>query len=254
MKHPISSTIPNIDSTWLARFDSTTLLANLLDLSKSLAFYIVDNTQHVLYWSEGMEVFTGLRQEDIIGKRCPEDCMIDVGSNDRQRVVTLSKANGNKIELMLVTQILHDTKGTFAGGISILTDVAEPSPDLFQLQPPVTSKQNFHGIISRSPSMRDVFQIIQNAAETEATVLVRGESGAGKELVAKAIHLLSTRHKGPFLAINCAALSSNLLESELFGHARGAFTGAIKDHSGLFQRASGGTLFLDEVAELPLDL
>ena len=114
--------------------------------------------------------------------------------------------------------------------------------------------QNFHGLISRSPAMRDVFQIIQNAAETEATVLVRGESGSGKELVARAIHDLSSRATAPFLAVNCAALSSNLLESELFGHVRGAFTGAIKDHHGLFQRAHGGTLFLDEVAEMPLEL
>ena len=114
--------------------------------------------------------------------------------------------------------------------------------------------QNFHGLISRSPAMRDVFQIIQNAAETEATVLVRGESGSGKELVARAIHDLSARANAPFLAVNCAALSSNLLESELFGHVRGAFTGAIKDHHGLFQRAHGGTLFLDEVAEMPLEL
>lgn len=114
--------------------------------------------------------------------------------------------------------------------------------------------QNFHGILSRSPTMHDVFQIIQNAAETEATVLVRGESGSGKELVARAIHKLSARQNAPFLAVNCAALSSNLLESELFGHVRGAFTGAIKDHHGLFQRAHGGTLFLDEIAELPLEL
>jgi two-component system response regulator AtoC len=114
--------------------------------------------------------------------------------------------------------------------------------------------QNFHGLISRSPAMRDVFTIIENAAETEATVLVRGESGAGKELVARAIHELSHRRDAPFLAVNCAALSANLLESELFGHVRGAFTGAIKDHHGLFQRAHGGTLFLDEIAELPLEL
>ena len=102
--------------------------------------------------------------------------------------------------------------------------------------------------------MQAVFQIIENAAETTATVLVRGESGSGKELVAKAIHDLSSRRSAPFLAINCAALSSSLLESELFGHVRGAFTGAIKDHHGLFHRAQGGTLFLDEVAELPLEL
>ncbi len=113
---------------------------------------------------------------------------------------------------------------------------------------------NFQGILTRSPVMKDVFQIIQNAAQTEATVLVRGESGSGKELVARAIHHLSTRHDAPFLAVNCAALSSNLLESELFGHVRGAFTGAIKDHPGLFHRVHGGTLFLDEIAELPLEL
>lgn len=115
-------------------------------------------------------------------------------------------------------------------------------------------KQSFQGLLSRSPAMQAVFQIIRNAAETEATVLVRGESGSGKELVAKAIHDLSARRNAPFLAINCAALSSSLLDSELFGHVRGAFTGAVKDHSGLFQRAHGGTLFLDEVAELPLEL
>ncbi len=118
----------------------------------------------------------------------------------------------------------------------------------------IDNAQNFHGILSRSPAMRDVFQIIQTAAQTEATVLVRGESGSGKELVARAIHQLSTRHNASFLAVNCAALSSNLLESELFGHVRGAFTGAIRDHHGVFQRAHGGTLFLDEIAELPLEL
>ena len=118
----------------------------------------------------------------------------------------------------------------------------------------IDNVQNFHGLISRSPAMHDVFQIIQTAAETEATVLVRGESGSGKELVARAIHYLSGRRDAPFLAVNCAALSANLLESELFGHVRGAFTGAMKDHHGLFQRAHGGTLFLDEIAELPMEL
>jgi transcriptional regulator with PAS, ATPase and Fis domain len=115
-------------------------------------------------------------------------------------------------------------------------------------------QQNFHGILSRALQMQPVFQIIQSAAKTEVTVLVRGESGTGKELIAKAIHTLSSRCNQPFIAINCAALSLNLLESELFGHVRGAFSGAIKDHPGLFNQAEGGTLFLDEVAELPLEL
>jgi len=102
--------------------------------------------------------------------------------------------------------------------------------------------------------MQESIKLIRNVSETEATVLIRGESGTGKELVAHALHLESLRRDQHFLAINCAALTPNLLESELFGHVKGAFTGAINNHAGLFERAHGGTLFLDEVAELPLEL
>jgi transcriptional regulator with PAS, ATPase and Fis domain len=112
----------------------------------------------------------------------------------------------------------------------------------------------FHGMWSRMPAMLDVFRMIQRVSIDDETVLVRGETGTGKELVAQAIHRLSPRAKGPFRAINCAALPANLLESELFGHARGAFTGALKDTMGHVQLAHRGTLFLDEVAELPLEL
>jgi len=112
----------------------------------------------------------------------------------------------------------------------------------------------FHGMWARAASMKHVFHIIERVAPEDATVLVRGETGTGKELVASAIHALSKRSKGPLRALNCAALPGNLLESELFGHARGAFTGAVKDTPGHVQLANRGTLFLDEVAELPLDL
>jgi transcriptional regulator with PAS, ATPase and Fis domain len=102
--------------------------------------------------------------------------------------------------------------------------------------------------------MKRPFRVVERVAAVEAPVLVRGETGAGKELVARAVHALSPRRAGPFRAINCAALPPNLLESELFGHVRGAFTGAVKDTPGHFQLAHHGTLFLDEVAEMPLEL
>ncbi|WP_338872232.1 sigma-54 interaction domain-containing protein [Myxococcus stipitatus] len=112
----------------------------------------------------------------------------------------------------------------------------------------------FHGLWTQDPELRRVFRIVEKVARTESSVLVRGESGTGKEHIAHALHVLSPRGKGPFRAINCAALPPNLLESELFGHVRGAFTGAVRDSPGHFRLAHGGSLFLDEVAELPLDL
>ncbi len=186
-----------------------------------------------------------MRQGDVVGKTCINECAIVGVESKNEQLIKLPQANGGKIGLIKTVQILLDRSGMFAGGIGLLTMPPEPAANVFLPKVPGTSKQNFHGILSRSPAMQDVFQIIQNAAETEATVLVRGESGSGKELVANAIHTLSIRRNAPFLAVNCAALSSNLLESELFGHVRGAFTGAVKDHNGLFQRANGGTLFLD---------
>jgi transcriptional regulator with PAS, ATPase and Fis domain len=113
---------------------------------------------------------------------------------------------------------------------------------------------NFYGMVSAHPSMRELFRVIERIAKEEVTVLIRGETGSGKELVAEALHKLSPRKKGPFRPINCAAIPPNLLESELFGHSKGAFTGAIRDVPGHFSAAHKGTIFLDEVAEIPLDL
>lgn len=110
------------------------------------------------------------------------------------------------------------------------------------------------GLWTRDPKMRDVIRIVKRAARADATVLVRGETGVGKELVAHAIHACSARSEGPFRALNCAAVPSNLLESELFGHARGAFTGAVRDVPGHFELAHTGTLLLDEIGDLPLEL
>jgi len=113
---------------------------------------------------------------------------------------------------------------------------------------------DFSHMVGSSDAMQEVFDVLRRVAPTEASVLVIGESGTGKELIARAIHQGSGRSKEPFIAINCAAIPSELLESELFGHVKGAFTGAVRDRSGKFEQADGGTLFLDEVGELPLEL
>lgn len=108
------------------------------------------------------------------------------------------------------------------------------------------------GIITRSPEMQAVLAEAKLAARADASILIRGDSGTGKELLAHAIHRVSRRHEGPFVAVNCSAIPENLIESELFGHRKGAFTGAAYDHPGLFQAARGGTLFLDEIGDMPL--
>ncbi|HEX9106152.1 MAG TPA: sigma 54-interacting transcriptional regulator, partial [Longimicrobiales bacterium] len=109
---------------------------------------------------------------------------------------------------------------------------------------------SFRGIVARSAAMQRIFRLVELLRDTDATVLITGESGTGKELVARALHASSHRAKGPFVAVNCAAIPSELLESELFGHVRGAFTGAVRDRAGRFELASGGTLFLDEIGDL----
>jgi two-component system response regulator AtoC len=123
-----------------------------------------------------------------------------------------------------------------------------------QLRDEIRKEHKFEDILAKSQKMVDIFRTISKIAEYKTTVLVTGESGVGKELVARAIHRRSSRRGGPFVAVNCGAIPENLLESELFGHKKGAFTDAVQDRRGLFEEANGGSLFLDEIGELPLGL
>lgn len=123
-----------------------------------------------------------------------------------------------------------------------------------RLRSEIKGKSSFSGMVGKNPRMKQVYEMIEKVAPTPASVLISGESGTGKELVAKAIHMNSPREKGPFITVNCAALSDNLLESELFGHEKGAFTGAVAMRKGRFELAHKGTIFLDEIGEIPLPL
>jgi two-component system response regulator AtoC len=122
------------------------------------------------------------------------------------------------------------------------------------IEHPEIQLHHFHGMATSSPKMLEFFDLVRRVARTESNVLVRGQTGTGKELVAQALHAESPRHAGPFRAINCATLNTELLASELFGHVRGGFTGAVADKKGLFELANGGTIFLDEISEISVDI
>ena len=124
----------------------------------------------------------------------------------------------------------------------------------FELREALRERHRIEGIVGESGQMLEVLSMVRRVAPSEATVLIRGESGTGKELIAKAIHFSSPRARGPLVKVNCAALPEALLESELFGHEKGAFTGALTSRQGRFELANGGTIFLDEIGDLPLHL
>jgi transcriptional regulator with PAS, ATPase and Fis domain len=128
----------------------------------------------------------------------------------------------------------------------------EPAPEPLHVQ--VSDKDAFGALVGKSFEMRRIYTVLERISPTETTVLVQGETGTGKEVVARAIHEASRRAGGPFVAIDCGSIAENLIEAELFGHVRGAFTGALGDRRGLFEQAHGGTLFLDEIGELPLPM
>lgn len=158
---------------------------------------------------------------------------------------------------------LGSTNGTFLSGVRVMQAELPPGLPLsvgdcqlaLEVGPPRQGRPSvFEGLFSSEPSMRQVFDLVERVAATEVPVTILGETGTGKELVARAIHLSSHRRDRPFVALNCAGLTDSLLGSQLFGHTRGAFTGAIADHKGLFEAANGGTLFLDEIGDIPLNV
>lgn len=246
-------------TTPITRAQGESLAQMVSMLIPDAAVFTVDKDKRISYWSAGAEKLLGFSASDLTGEiclsgnRCPQ-CMKGCGLMQLGKVegmpLVLHASNGDPRPVLKYATAYTREDGEFDGGLEVLI------PQKASANFPLFHFDGFdkYGLISQSPEMEKVFEMVRRVSQTDIPVLIRGESGTGKELVARAIHGESPRKNAPFIAINCATLSAGLLESELFGHVKGAFTGAIKDHHGMFERAKGGTLFLDEVAELPLEL
>jgi PAS domain S-box-containing protein len=231
---------------------------------------VVDRDGTIVSFNPSAERITGYRLEEVVGKPCgildtdtcvyhEGDCttvrcsLFEDGKAVRKNCRIRAK-NGREIHLLKNATVLRDGNGAMIGAIETMTDVTSlvnKERQIQELSGGIREDLVFMGIVGRSPAMLRVREQIKNAARSEAPAIILGESGTGKELVAAAIHALSRRSQGPFLKVNCAALNEHLLESELFGHRKGSFTGAMRDRQGRFEAASGGTIFLDEIGDMP---
>jgi PAS domain S-box-containing protein len=237
-------------------------LATILD-SVADGVFTVDPEMRITWFNRAAEKITGFSQQEALGRPCCEIFRSNIcfsgcpvrealatGRNVENLEIDILDRYNRELPISVSASVLRDAEGRPTGGVETFRDLSR----LHALKQEITEKYSFHDLLSRNPAMRRLFDILPDVAASNATVLLQGESGTGKELFARALHNLSPRRERPLVVVNCGALPEQLLEAEIFGVKKGAYTGAVEDRPGRLTQAEGGTLFLDEIGDLPLAL
>ena len=223
--------------------------------------FTIDKDWTITAFNNSAEKITGYKKEEAIGNKCWNIFASNLCRNGCHMEQTMNKGkstigneleivqkNGNKVPIRINSAILLNNKNEKIGAIETFIDISE----IRNLSAHLDERYSYENIIGKNKELKKIISVLENVAQTDSSVLLTGESGTGKELAARAIHLRSPRRAEAFIAVNCSAFVESLIESELFGHEKGAFTGAIKTKVGRFELAKGGTLFLDEIGDLSL--
>ena len=235
------------------------------------ALMLVRSDSTILMVNAAMERLSGYDREELVGNSCTllncdacelivtekkeKWCMLFETGMVKGRHCLMTKKDGSYASVIHDASLLKDSSGELVGALGSFRDASEidrKDQKIQQLSKVGDIASGFYGMVGKSNSMKRIYQLVAQAAESDAPVVIHGESGTGKELVAHALHEQGRRRNGPFIQFNCAALNESLLESELFGHTKGAFTGAVRHRMGRFEAAQGGDIFLDEIGEMPL--
>jgi len=232
---------------------------------------VVDPRGRVVDMNRSAERLTGYRASELKGQSCrvldctgcriigkgPAEqwCGLYAHGDVRAKKCAITNKENRTVNVIKNASVLRNEDGEIIGAVETLTDMSDivrQQEEIHSLRRSLHLEEGYHGMLGKTPVMQDLFEMIDNVAPTDSPVMIQGESGTGKELVARAIHDASSRRDNPFIKVNCASLNENLLESELFGHVQGAYTGANRTRIGRFEAAHGGTIFLDEIGDVPL--
>lgn len=216
------------------------------------------------------ERVTGYTADELVGKSCRvlnctgcniigkgigrKWCELFKKGAVREKECQITNKDHHSVHVIKSASVLRDGDGEIIGAVETLTDISEKirqQQEINNLRKTFHLDEGYHGILGKSPRMLNLFEMIENVSRSVTPVMIQGESGSGKELVARAIHRASGRKDKPYVKVNCASLNENLLESELFGHVKGAYTGADRTRVGRFEAADEGTIFLDEIGDIP---